>query len=89
MLKLARAAAATGCRAFTTSPKAPDPVPTTNLGWLITAPVEMALMQAEFALMIHHARLVGVENAGKARKRINAAIFAEFDRPTLEAGATQ
>jgi hypothetical protein len=89
MLKLARAAAATGCRAFTRSHMAPNPAPTTDLGWLISSPVEMSLMQAEFALMMHHARLVRMEESGNARKRINAAIFEEFDRPTLEAGATQ
>ena len=42
MLALARAAAATGCRAFTKSSRVPDPKPTMDLGWLISAPVEMS-----------------------------------------------
>jgi hypothetical protein len=89
MLKLARAASAAGVRAFTNSPKTPDPAPTTDLGWLIAAPVEMCLMRAEYALMIHHARLVGTEEAGKARRRINAALFEEFDRPALQSTSKQ
>ncbi|KAB1068189.1 hypothetical protein [Methylobacterium planeticum] len=89
MLKLARAAAATEVRTFTRPPPAPNPAPATELGWLISYPTEMALMYGEFALMGHHARLVGPEEAGKARLRINKQIYDEFDRPTIEAGAKQ
>jgi hypothetical protein len=89
MLALARAAAAAGCRTHTRPAKEITPAPTTELGLLVAAPVEMSLMRAEYALMIHHARLVGTEEAGKARRRINAALFEEFDRPALQSTSKQ
>ena len=91
MLKLARAAAATGCRTPAQPSKEPDvnPRPTTELGWLIASPVELCLMRAEYALVIHLTRLLGVVEAGKVRARINRRIFEEFDRPALQSASKQ
>ena len=85
MLELGRAAATASKSTFLAAPIPPDEYPQSNIGWPLRDPVPFALRMARVDLLHHLRDIVGQEASAAANARVNAILFAEFDRPQIDA----